>query len=314
MRIFEHVSTTAEPVVNQMTNRQSTQSKKNKRTHRRAASQTKGKPPRSTSHRSQRRLDLEAILAVATGMFARRGYSGTSLDDVAANLSVRKASLYHYINSKEDLLIEIFNRSAEKTIPHIEAIAALDLPVEERLRRMMHEHIAAVFTDTELHDVIDRELSQLSSFNQTTIRRRKRAYERIWESLFEEGHRIGVLRNIEPRLLTFAVLGMCNSIAHWYSRTEDSAEEIAGICTMLLERGWLADGDIRQGIWPCPDTMDQPLKGTIAAVSRLKEEVETVSRELSLAKEKLVGMVAEGRTDVVSSSPTAMPENREDRQ
>jgi len=313
MRIFEHVSTTAEPVVNQMTNRQSTQSKKNKRTHRRAASQTKGKPPRSTSHRSQQRLHLEAILVAATVMFARHGYSGTSLDDVAESLGVRKASLYHYISSKQDLLIQIFNRSAEKTIPHMEAIVALDLPVEERLRRMMHEHVAAVFTDTELHDVIDRELKLLSPLNQTTIRRRKRVYERIWERIFEEGQRIGVLRNIKPRLLTFAVLGMCNSIAHWYSRIEDSAEVIAGICTMLLERGWLADGDLRQGIWPRPDTMDQSLKGTIDAVNRLREDVENVSRELSIAKEKLVGMAPDGRIDVVSRPLTAMREDGADR-
>jgi len=63
--------------------------------------QTKAKAPFGRPTAEQR---LDAILRAATELFNKRGVGGTTLDDVAAELGIRKASLYNYIKSKYDLL------------------------------------------------------------------------------------------------------------------------------------------------------------------------------------------------------------------
>lgn len=53
----------------------------------------------------------ERLLHEAAALFARRGYSGTSMSDIAREVGVRKASLYNYYSSKEDLLMALLEQS-----------------------------------------------------------------------------------------------------------------------------------------------------------------------------------------------------------
>ncbi|HEX2162790.1 MAG TPA: TetR/AcrR family transcriptional regulator [Thermoanaerobaculia bacterium] len=74
-----------------------------------------GEPP--TTH--------ERLLAAATALFAERGYGGTSMADIAERVGVRKASLYNYYPSKDDLLMELLERS-------LAAVSACCAPALER--------------------------------------------------------------------------------------------------------------------------------------------------------------------------------------
>lgn len=245
------------------------------------------KPARSLNNTLHPTVSRESIISAATEMFARDGYRSTSLDQVAAKLGVRKASLYHHICSKEDLLLEICNRSFSLIEPQAEAIAALDLPLDERLRRMIHAHIAAIASDVRLHAVVARELPQLSSANKTNIRRRQRAYKRIWELLFEEGQKLGILRPMNVQLAVIAILGMCNWMCQWYEPGSLPSGQIASVFTLLAEFGWLARSDTRHGTWPRPFTVEEPFQGAVEALTRLKDEVDRLSREIDNAKDKL---------------------------
>lgn len=55
----------------------------------------------------------ERIRAVAADLFARLGYGGASMSEIAAQVGVRKASLYNYYRSKQDLLSELLRESIE---------------------------------------------------------------------------------------------------------------------------------------------------------------------------------------------------------
>ncbi len=53
----------------------------------------------------------DRLLTAAAALFAERGYGGTSMADIAERVGVRKASLYNYYPSKEELLLDLLRRA-----------------------------------------------------------------------------------------------------------------------------------------------------------------------------------------------------------
>lgn len=88
-------------------------------------------------------------------------------------------------------------------------IAELDLSAPERLRRMVHTHIAVVAAETAMLAVVFREEPELPEDAQKAIRRRKRSYEALFERVIEEDQEAGLLRDLPTRLAVMALLGMC---------------------------------------------------------------------------------------------------------
>src|ERR1700687_2748657 len=59
----------------------------------------------------------EELLAVATKLFAARGYNGTRMDDVADVVGLNKDTVYHYYASKSLILYDIYKSAADFTVP-----------------------------------------------------------------------------------------------------------------------------------------------------------------------------------------------------
>ena len=237
--------------------------------------------------RTSRANRLEELYAVAGERFARRGYRATTLDDVAGALDIKKASLYHYINSKEDLLLGIYERIFTRIEQAVLPIANLDLPVDERLRRMLHAHVEVVAGERAMLTVAFQEEAELSGVGLVSIRQRKRAYQRVFEQTIEEGQRLGVLKPLNPRTMVLALFGMCNWMYQWYRSDRHSWPDIAAEFTLLLESGWLADGDTRQGAWPKAASVDQALDPVRDAAECAVEELARLRRELARAEDRL---------------------------
>ena len=239
----------------------------------------------------------DAILAAAATLFARQGYRATTLEDVADTLDIKKASLYHYIRSKEELLTEIYDRILTRIDAAVRPVAESGLPADERLRRMVHAHLEVVTAERDMLAVVFREEPELSPEAKRAIRARKRDYERIFERVVDEGQRAGLLRPLTTRLVVFALLGMCNWTYQWFREPGDtpgpgsdpsSAEDVASEFVLLLESGWRSQaGDGRRGAWPRPDTVTAAVAPVARALEEAQAALAAVSAELGGATDRL---------------------------
>jgi TetR/AcrR family transcriptional regulator, cholesterol catabolism regulator len=166
----------------------------------------------------------EQILEVATDFFGRYGYEETKWADVAAAVDIGSTALYHYFESKQHCLYEImaqavvdyrerFDRITREHDDWTEALVdvladGFNLTDQEVLRqRAMVNHFGRVGTASTL----PREEAARSS-----ARARTRDLEYAWGTFLARGMQQGLIPESDPRLLTRAVLGLYNSVWHWY--------------------------------------------------------------------------------------------------
>jgi AcrR family transcriptional regulator len=71
------------------------------------------------------------IVDVAAELFREKGFVATSLEDIAREVGMYKGSLYHYIDSKEDLLFAVVREPAQQILDELRELAELDLPPAE---------------------------------------------------------------------------------------------------------------------------------------------------------------------------------------
>lgn len=243
-----------------------------------------------------RGISRATLLATAAELFARKGYRATTLDDIASELGLKKASLYHYIRSKDELLADIYQQIFDRIEAEVAPLVSLDLPVDERLRRMVHAHITVVSAELPSLSVVFSEESELPADLQQGIRHRKRAHEALFERVIAEGQRAGAFRPGSVRLMVLALLGMCNWIYKWLrpeAADRATVDEIAAEFALMVESG-IGHGDRRRGAWPRFATVDEAFEPAELSVRRMRAELERMESELAEARERLRDGLTDG--------------------
>ncbi len=188
-------------------------------------------------------LTKQKIINTAVTLFNKKGYSVTSVQDIAEDLNVTKAALYYYITSKEEILYAIFDQTMKTAEKRLDKLLAEKITVEDRIRKVIYNHIMAVFDEAPHIAIFFTEQAHLLPGNLASIRRRQRDYEKAVAAVFEEGIKENILKKIEILPTVYAVLGMCNWLYHWYKpvgqiKPEELADLYADIilCGILKEK------------------------------------------------------------------------------
>jgi len=163
------------------------------------------------------RITQKTIELVASELFARKGFGATSLDDIAEALGATKGALYYHVRNKEEILRLIYLTVLTASEEPLRRIVEADLPPLEKLRRAV-EHQTAIAADrSPAMTVFYREQHYLTGPFAREIILRKKAYERYFEKIIEEGQASGVFQpSIDPKIATYGLLGMCNWLSQWY--------------------------------------------------------------------------------------------------
>lgn len=236
-----------------------------------------------TVRRRRPGIDKNMIIAAAAELFAKKGYRATSLDEVAEKLGVKKSSFYHYINSKEDVLMGIFDQFYALSEKHLRALSEdTSITPNERLRRMVHSYVDLMTGDANIIGSLIRAESELSRENQMVVLRRNREIERMFERVVIAGQEMGVIRNVTPRMVALAIIGMIEFMVQWYSLAgwPLPAEKVGAEFALLLEAGWLADGSDRTGAWPRAASVSDALKDPLDRIAQLRSDLDRLETDL----------------------------------
>lgn len=188
-----------------------------------------------------RRLAVrDQILRTAADLFRERGYRATTLDDIAARLGMSKASLYTSFRAKEEMLAAISRRTIETFTRELALVLRSQLPPEDKLRRVVRDHVRFVIANRSFLTVFFSEEANLPRRLARALAAQKDRYDKGVESIVLEGMRRGVFRDVPPRLVVFGLLGMLNWLYKWYDpRGRWGAEEISAAFLSLVEDGLL---------------------------------------------------------------------------
>jgi TetR/AcrR family transcriptional regulator, cholesterol catabolism regulator len=170
-----------------------------------------------------------AILETAARLICEKGYEGASIQDIAEATGLTKAGLYHYIRSKEHLLLDIQNYGMDVFEEQVLAqVIAIPDPLA-RLRACMDRNILLVTHGWSKEvTIILHEHATLTGEARTHINARKRRYVRFLESSFAEAVRAKKIRAVNPKVAAFAFLGMVLWIYKWFRPDGAiSAEELS---------------------------------------------------------------------------------------
>jgi TetR/AcrR family transcriptional regulator, cholesterol catabolism regulator len=167
------------------------------------------------------------IISAAARVFRREGYRGSTMNQIAAEVGLQKASLYHHIQSKEELLIALAETALGESVPAAERITGSDLRPCAKLRAAVIQH---VLITAEWTGEISAFTLYAQEINDSAQRKyyvgRRRYYGELMHNFVESAmHAHG--NHDDPDLMTLAVLGMCNWMQMWYRK--DGELPIQGI-------------------------------------------------------------------------------------
>jgi TetR/AcrR family transcriptional regulator, cholesterol catabolism regulator len=180
----------------------------------------------------------EEIAQAAIRLFEKKGYHATSVQDIADEVGLQKGSLYHYISSKEDLLMKITHQSITNFNKTLEKIINLDLPVREKFSMAIESHLNSLTSNLQMSVVLLREAFSLGEEQHQVIQEATDRYLELWTNILDEGLKTGEFQHTDSRLTALAILGSCNWVYRWFNPNGAlSAKEVANVFSNIFLKG-----------------------------------------------------------------------------
>lgn len=238
-----------------------------------------------------RALVEEEIIRVATQCFSERGYQATTIEEIAARAEISRVTFYTYFKSKEELLEAIFDHSLSAYQHGLEAILAADLPRREKLRRVVAHQVASLTADQPAIRVFFSEEKTLPPQLGQHVQEVHRKIDRLLEQEIARGIEHDEIIDVDPRLLMYAFVGMCNWLYRWYRPGGTiTPEMIVETFTRILESGCL-----RAQAEPEETSTSERLRRLEDRVGAIQTELKKVSRHLHVDTRRAETNTAEGK-------------------
>ncbi len=174
--------------------------------------------------RSKPGVKREEILRVAIEAFGRNGYEDAKWADVASAVGIGPTALYHYFESKQHCLYEIMGLAVADFQDRFDRITS----AHEDWNEALSELLTDAFELTE-HEVLRNRVlvaeqgligihrnAPREEASRSAARTRTRDLEFAWGTFLARGMQQGHIPESDPQLLSRAVLGLYNSVWHWY--------------------------------------------------------------------------------------------------
>ena len=172
----------------------------------------------------------EDVLAAATKVFSERGYHGASMQDVADAAGMQKASLYHHVGRKEDLLYAIHEQMIDELTAKTLPVVSSSRSPADKVRGVIVVALEFIAAHREGATVLLQDIGAVAGPRWDTVMAKRDVFERLVEGVIAEAAASGEFGKTRPEIATRGILGMVNWCYTWFRPDgELSAHEVADI-------------------------------------------------------------------------------------
>jgi len=190
----------------------------------------------AASEESRFQLQRDRMLKAAAHCFNQKGYSGTSLKDVAARLGLTDPALYYYVRNKEELVYLCYVRAAEVGRDAMQAAIADGGSGFEKVARYLRNHVDIMVGERGPIAIMS-EVPSLRADHREEVLELSRKHSAMFESLIEEGIADGSIDACDVRMTGNAIMGAINWIPKWYHGDTTVANQITEEIPRILSKG-----------------------------------------------------------------------------
>jgi AcrR family transcriptional regulator len=159
----------------------------------------------------------QRVRRAALTVFVKKGYSGASIRDIAKAAGLSTAVLYHYMASKEDLLVAVVTEAMHPLLDGGREIDESGGTGIERFGSLVRHHVTMHTSSKAVWDVVDEEWRRFGKKKRQPIVELRDVYQGRWERALNDAVEEGAADVEDVKMAVFAVLAMSSSVYKWFS-------------------------------------------------------------------------------------------------
>ncbi|WP_421734611.1 TetR/AcrR family transcriptional regulator [Cellulomonas sp.] len=161
---------------------------------------------------------VDDITRAAVDLFSTQGYANTSVQQIVEAAGVTKGAMYHYFESKDDLLFSIYERMLTLQTNHLEELVGRGTSTAQTLHDVCVDVVETSIDFLPEGTVFFRSVHMLSEPRQKEVTRRRRQYHDVFAGLIERGQEEKLYRTDIPRAVLVAhFFADVHYLSNWYS-------------------------------------------------------------------------------------------------
>ncbi len=192
-----------------------------------------------TQDETRFQLQRDRVLRAAAHCFNRKGFSGTSLKDVADILGLTDPALYYYVRNKEELVYLCYVRAADIGREALDRAVSDGNTGLDQVQRYLRYHIEYMVGDRGPIAIMS-EIPSLKPEHREEVLELSRKHSTGFEAMLERGIADGSIAPCDVRMTGNAIMGSINWIPKWYHGDEAMAAKIVAEFPRILSKGLLA--------------------------------------------------------------------------
>jgi len=160
------------------------------------------------------------IVAVASSLFRKKGYTVVSMRLLAKEIGVKAASLYNHISSKQEILSIIILGVAQRFTDGMAKITGQESSPIERVKEVILLHIEITLDDPGGMESLQNNWMYLEGQSLVEYKRLRNGYEESLRQIIKAGIMTGHIRDVNPEILIYSLLASLRSLYIWYPRQQ----------------------------------------------------------------------------------------------
>ena len=191
-----------------------------------------------TRREREKAMHRQEILEAAKRVFARKGFAGATIDEIAQEAEFSKGAMYIHFENKEDLFLSLIHERLDDMEQRLEEVVERSTEPEAKIRDLAETLLTFFGEDQAFYQIVASEMPRLegekiAQFRVCMKERYLHCFDPV-QKVMEDAVSAGVLKPLDPRLLAANLLGIIHSLVVQWSLA-GARGQVMDIAPLTLE-------------------------------------------------------------------------------